>query len=594
MASDVHDPDWNFAFNDCIFLPIYDLLRMSYLDWMVLGLSLSFIVGYGIYRSRENKNIESYLLANQSLPWYHVTLSLMATQASAITFLSAPGQAYTDGMRFVQFYFGLPLAMVVLCITFVPKFHKLRIFTAYEFLEGRFDLRTRSLTAGLFLLQRGLSTGLSIYAPSIILSAILGWDITWTNIISGGLVMLYTVTGGAKAVSHTHLQQMGIVTFGMVIAGFIVVKLLPDDVTFTDALHVAGKMGKTNLIDFTFDLNSRYNVWSGIIGGFFLQLSYFGTDQSQVGRYLTGSSVGQSRLGLAMNGLLKIPMQFLILMVGALVFAFYQFTTPPLFFNQVKVDQVLASQYAPEYALLEERHTSIQNEKRGHVVSLTKALEKEDEATIEIEREYLGLAEKDVQQVRQEAQILISKANGGETNDVNYIFLRFVIDYLPAGLVGLLIAVILLASMGSVASAYNSLASTTVVDIYKRLVETEGSPEHYVKVSRIVTFGWGVFCIIVAQYASRLGSMIEAVNVLGSLFYGVILGVFLVAFYFKSIGGRAVFWGAVIGEFFVFGSYLLELTAFLWLNLIGCVLVISIAWVIEKAWPQPPKAVIAE
>ncbi len=559
---------------------------MSYLDWIVLALSLTFIVGYGIYKSRENKNINDYLLADRSLPWYHVTLSLMATQASAITFLSAPGQAYTDGMRFVQFYFGLPFAMIVLCITFVPKFHKLNVFTAYEYLEGRFDLRTRSLTAGLFLLQRGLSTGLSIYAPSIILSAILGWDIMWTNIISGGLVMLYTVTGGAKAVSHSHLQQMGIVTLGMVIAGFTVVKLLPDDVSFTDALHVAGKMGKTNVIDFTFDLNNRYNVWSGIIGGFFLQLSYFGTDQSQVGRYLTGSSVGQSRLGLAMNGLLKIPMQFLILMVGALVFAFYQFTTPPMFFNQVKVEQVMATEYAPEYQKLEDRHAALQSEKRPHVLALTEALDNDDEAAVERERTYLGATEEKVQAVRQEAQDLISKANGEETNDVNYIFLRFVIDYLPAGLVGLLIAVILLASMGSVASAFNSLASTTIVDIFKRQVSKDGSDRYYVNASRWATFGWGVFCIIVAQYASRLGSMIEAVNVLGSLFYGVILGVFLVAFYFKSIGSRAVFWGAVIGEFFVVLSYWQDLTAFLWLNLIGCALVIGFAWVIEQIWPQ--------
>lgn len=563
---------------------------MSYLDWTVLVLSLTFIVGYGIYRSRENKNISSYLLADQSLPWYHVTLSLMATQASAITFLSAPGQAYTDGMRFVQFYFGLPFAMIVLCITFVPKFHQLKVFTAYEYLEGRFDLKTRSLTAGLFLLQRGLSTGLSIYAPSIILSAILGWDIMWTNIISGGLVMLYTVMGGAKAVSHTHLQQMGIVTLGMVIAGFTVVKLLPDDVSFTDALHVAGKMGKTNVIDFTFDLNNRYNVWSGIIGGFFLQLSYFGTDQSQVGRYLTGSSIGQSRLGLAMNGLLKIPMQFLILMVGALVFAFYQFTTPPMFFNQVKVEQVMATEYAPEYQKLEDRHAVLQSEKRPHVLALTAALDKDDKAAVDRERAYLGAAEEKVQAVRKEAQDLISKANGEVANDVNYVFLRFVIDYLPAGLVGLLIAVILLASMGSVAAAFNSLASTTIIDVFQRSVSKEGTDAYYVAASRWATFGWGIFCIFVAQYASRLGSMIEAVNVLGSLFYGVILGVFLVAFYFKSIGSRAVFWGAIIGEFFVVASYWLELTAFLWLNLIGCVLVIGIAWIIEKIWPQPVTA----
>lgn len=562
---------------------------MSYLDWIVLSLTLIFVVSYGIYRSREKHTMDSFLLAGQSLPWYHVTLSLMATQASAITFLSAPGQAYTDGMRFVQFYFGLPLAMVILCITFVPKFHKLKIFTAYEFLETRFDLRTRGLTAFLFLLQRGLSTGLSIYAPSLILSAILGWDITYTNIISGGIVMLYTISGGSQAVSHTHLQQMGIITIGMVIAGVTVVKLLPESISFTDALHVAGKMGKTNLIDFTFDLNNRYNVWSGLIGGFFLQLSYFGTDQSQVGRFLTGSSEGQSKLGLAMNGLLKIPMQFLILLVGVLVFAFYQFTNPPLFFNRTAVEDVKKTMYADEYAGLEKKHANIQAGKHVQVMALTDAVKRDDQPAIEQSRTVLADIEAQVKEVRKEATKLLSTATGGDVNDVNYIFLRFVIDYLPKGLVGLLIAVILLASMGSVAAAYNSLASCSVVDIYKRMYRKDSSTRNYLAASRWATFFWGVFCIFVAQYASRLGSMIEAVNVLGSLFYGVILGIFLVAFYFKSIGGRAVFWGAVIGEIFVVFSYWKDLTAFLWLNLIGCVLVIFFAAIIEKIWPESKK-----
>lgn len=561
---------------------------MSTLDWIVLSLTLLFVVLYGIYRSREKHTMDSFLLAGQSMPWYHVTLSLMATQASAITFLSAPGQAYTDGMRFVQFYFGLPLAMVVLCVTFVPKFGKLKIFTAYEFLEGRFDLRTRGLTAFLFLLQRGLSTGLSIYAPSLILSAILGWDITWTNIISGGIVMLYTTLGGSRAVSHTHLQQMGIITIGMVVAGVMVVKFLPEQVSFTDALHVAGKMGKVNLIDFTFDLNSRYNVWSGLIGGFFLQLSYFGTDQSQVGRFLTGSSQGQSRLGLAMNGLLKIPMQFLILLVGVLVFAFYQFTNPPLFFNQTAVDHVRSTPFAGEYQALEKKHELIQSEKRPHVMALTEAIRKDDQTGIAASRTILAGLEEQVKDLRKQATTVLSKANGGDTNDVNYIFLRFVIDYLPVGMVGLLIAVILLASMGSVAAAYNSLASCTIVDIYKRMIKKDNDEHNYVAASRWATFFWGIFCIAVAQYASRLGSMIEAVNILGSLFYGTILGIFLVAFYFKSIGSRAVFWGSIIGEIFVITSYVIDLTAFLWLNLIGCALVIIFAWLIEKIWPQPP------
>lgn len=559
---------------------------MSSLDWIVLSFTLIFVVSYGIYRSRETHTMDSFLLAGQSLPWYHVTLSLMATQASAITFLSAPGQAYTDGMRFVQFYFGLPLAMVVLCITFVPKFGQLKIFTAYEFLERRFDLRTRGLTSFLFLLQRGLSTGLSIYAPSLILSAILGWDITWTNIISGGVVMLYTIAGGSRAVSHTHLQQMAIITIGMVVAGIMVVKFLPDDVSFTDALHVAGKMGKINLIDFTFDLNSRYNVWSGLIGGFFLQLSYFGTDQSQVGRFLTGSSQGQSKLGLAMNGLLKIPMQFLILLVGVLVFAFYQFTNPPLFFNKTAVDKVRKTQYAAQYEALEKKHELIQKDKHPHIMALTDALKKDDQAAIRQSRIVLAGFETKVKEVRKEAETLLSEANGGDTNDVNYIFLRFVIDYLPAGMVGLLIAVILLASMGSVAAAYNSLASCTIVDIYKRMIRNDDDSQNYVAASRWATFFWGIFCIAIAQYASRLGSMIEAVNILGSLFYGVILGIFLVAFYFRNIGSRAVFYGSILGEIFVIISYILNLTAFLWLNLIGCLLVIFFAWIIEYVWPQ--------
>ncbi|CAG5072022.1 hypothetical protein DYBT9623_03961 [Dyadobacter sp. CECT 9623] len=561
---------------------------MNYLDWIVLALTLLFVVSYGIYRSREKHTVDSFLLGGQSMPWYNVTLSLMATQASAITFLSAPGQAYTDGMRFVQFYFGLPLAMVVLCITFVPKFNKLKVFTAYEFLEGRFDLRTRGLTAFLFLLQRGLSTGLSIYAPSLILSAILGWDITWTNIISGGIVMLYTIAGGSQAVSHTHLQQMGIITVGMVVAGVMVVKFLPDNVSFTDAIHVAGKMGKVNLIDFSFDLNSRYNVWSGLIGGFFLQLSYFGTDQSQVGRFLTGSSQGQSKLGLAMNGLLKIPMQFLILLVGVLVFAFYQFNNPPLFFDKTVVDKVKKTSYAAEYNVLEKQHQQIQDEKRPHVLSLAQALRADDENAIATSRGVLATLDDKVTKVRADANKVLTKASGSDVNDVNYIFLRFVIDYLPVGMVGLLIAVILLASMGSVAAAYNSLASCTVVDIYKRMIRKDSDDHDYVRASRWATFFWGIFCICVAQYAARLGSMIEAVNILGSLFYGVILGIFLVAFYFKKIGSRAVFWGSILGEIFVVISYMNDLTAFLWLNLIGCVLVIAFAWLIEMIWPQPP------
>ncbi len=566
---------------------------MSNLDWAVLLLTLTGIIAYGLWRSRSRNNgtMDDYLLAGKSLPWYHVCLSVMATQASAITFLSAPGQGFSDGMRFVQFYFGLPLAMVVLSVTFVPIFHRLKIYTAYEFLENRFDVRVRTLTAGLFLLQRGLSTGLSIYAPSIILSTILGWNIYWTNALMGGIVLIYTVTGGTKAISYTHLQQMLIVTVAMFLAGWLTVHLLPDGVGFVDALKVAGKAGRMNLIDLKFDPDSRYNIWSGLIGGFFLQLSYFGTDQSQVGRYLTGQSVGQSRLGLLANGLLKVPMQFLILLVGVLVYVFYQFQEQPVFFNKQEVEKLEQSQYAPEYQLLNIKHQTLIAQRQRMAVEMQSALQTADDtpgspaqtATIEQARTDLRATDEALKTIKANVVTLIKKNNPpADTNDVNYVFLRFVLDYLPHGLIGLLIAVIFSASMGSIASAYNSLASTTIVDVYQRLLNTTGTDAHYLRASQWATIGWGVFCIIIAQFANRLGSMIEAVNILGSLFYGVILGVFVVAFYLPRIGGRATLWATIIGEALVIGCYALNLMAFLWLNVVGCLLVVGIALVITR------------
>lgn len=557
---------------------------MSFIDWIVLIGTLSFIIIYGIYRSRGKQNIDDYLIAGQSLPWYHVCFSVMATQASAITFLSAPGQGFADGMRFVQFYFGLPLAMVVLSITFVPIFHRLKVFTAYEFLESRFDSRVRIFTVILFLLSRGLSTGLSIYAPSIILATILGWDLAWTNALMGSLVLIYTVTGGTKAISHTHLQQMLIVTVAMFVAGYMVVHLLPSEVGFVDALKIAGKAGRLNTIDFHFDPNSRYNIWSGLIGGFFLQLSYFGTDQSQVGRYLTGESIGQSRLGLVMNGLLKIPMQFLILLVGVLVFVYYQYNPAPLFFNKVETDKLKNSQYASEYQSLEEKHQTAVSNQRVAVEGLAKALDTHNEASIAQWQTALKESDESQKQLKKDAVSLIKKNNPtADTSDVNYVFLRFVLDRLPIGLIGLLIAVIFSASMGSIAAAYNSLASTTVVDLYKRMYKKDASDNHYLTVTRIATIGWGLFCIVVAQYASKLGSMIEAVNILGSLFYGVILGIFLVAFYFKNIGGKATFWGSILAEIGVVLCWWYDIMAFLWLNVVGCILVIAFAWMLQKA-----------
>lgn len=556
---------------------------MSGIDWIVLITTLLIIVAYGIYKSRGTANIEGYLLGNHALPWYGVTLSVMATQASAITFLSAPGLAFSSGMAFVQFYFGLPLAMIVLSITFVPIFHKLKVYTAYEFLENRFDLKTRALTAFLFLIQRGLSTGITIYAPSIILSTILDIDTTVTTLFIGGLVISYTVYGGTKAVSYTQMLQMAVIFLGILIAGILVVKMLPESVGFGKALQIAGKMGRTNAIDFSFDWNNQYTVWSGLIGGFFLQLSYFGTDQSQVGRYLTGSSVGQSRLGLLMNGLLKIPMQFLILLIGVLVFTFYQYHQPPIFFNSYELGKLEKSPYNKELDQIKSDYSNAFTEKQAEINRLEQAMDAKDEAGINTQRKILENADKKTKAIRQEAVDLMKKNDpDAETNDNNYVFLSFVTKYLPQGLIGLLIAIIFLASMGSTSSALNSLASTTVIDIYKRLVNPNASDVKYLSVSRWTTIIWGLFCILMALYASKMGNLIEAVNILGSLFYGTILGIFIVAFYLKKIGGTATFTAAIITEIIVFSCWMLDLMAFLWLNVVGCVLVMLIAVILQK------------
>jgi len=556
---------------------------MSGIDWIVLITTLLVIVAYGIYKSRGTANIEGYLLGNQAFPWYSVTLSVMATQASAITFLSAPGLAFSSGMAFVQFYFGLPLAMIVLSITFVPIFHKLKVYTAYEFLENRFDLKTRALTAFLFLVQRGLSTGITIYAPSIILSTILDIDTTVTTLFIGGLVISYTVYGGTKAVSYTQMLQMAVIFLGILIAGILVVKMLPESVGFGKALQIAGKMGRTNAIDFSFDWNNQYTVWSGLIGGFFLQLSYFGTDQSQVGRYLTGSSVGQSRLGLLMNGLLKIPMQFLILLIGVLVFTFYQYHQPPIFFNSYELGKLEKSPYNKELEQIKSDYSNAFTEKQAEINRLEKAMDAKDEAAINTQRTILENADKKTKAIRQQAVDLMKKNDpDAETNDNNYVFLSFVTKYLPQGLIGLLIAIIFLASMGSTSSALNSLASTTVIDIYKRLVNPNASDEKYLSVSRWTTIIWGVFCILMALYASKMGNLIEAVNILGSLFYGTILGIFIVAFYFKKIGGSATFTAAIITEIIVFSCWMMDVMAFLWLNVVGCLLVILIAVILQN------------
>lgn len=556
---------------------------MSLTDWIVLGVTLLSIVIYGVWKSGTNKNIDQYLMGDRSLPWYNVGLSVMATQASAITFLSAPGQAYSDGMRFVQFYLGLPLAMIVLCVTFVPIFHRLKVYTAYEFLEQRFDLKTRALTAFLFLIQRGLSTGITIYAPSIILSTILNINTVYTTLFIGGLVIFYTVYGGTKAVSYTQMLQMSIIFSGMFLAGILVVSLLPQGVGFIHAVKLAGKLGRMNIIDWKFDRKNQYNVWSGVIGGFFLQLSYFGTDQSQVGRYLTGSSVGQSRLGLIMNGLVKIPMQFLILLIGVLVFAFYQFNRPPMFFNQYEVKQVKQSNYASQYNQLENQYQAAFEQKHKRAKDLIKAINSKDLANINQAQSNLKQADKLSAAIRQNG-IGIMKKNNSNANadDTNYVFLTFVTQYLPRGLIGLLIAIIFLASMGSTASALNSLASTSVVDIYKRIINPGASDKNYLNASRIATVFWGLVCVIMALYASKVGNLLEYVNKLGSYIYGTILGVFVVAFYLKNIRGNAVFIAAVITEIIICICGFYQIVAYLWLNAIGCILVIIIASVINR------------
>ncbi len=556
---------------------------MSVLDWLVLVCTLGGIVGYGIYRSRTTRNLEGYFLSNREMPWFMVLLSIMGTQASAITFLSAPGQAYTDGMRFVQYYFGLPLAMIVLSMSFLPIFHKLRLFTAYEFLEERFDHKTRLFISFLFLLSRGLSTGISVYAPSIILSSLLGWNIYWTIVVMGGLLIVYTVSGGARAVAYTQQLQLLIVFAGMFVAAWTVVRMLPDGVGFTEALDISGRLGKMNIIttgitEKGFDWTDRYNLFSGLIGGFFLALSYFGTDQSQVGRYLTAKSLRESRMGLLLNGIVKVPMQFLILLVGAMVLAFYQFNPAPLFFNKVPVEKLRQSAYADSLQALEARHTEMLNRKSVLVAELPPALATEattDEEAVygklrRIHQEELGM--------RKEMSTLIRKSGAlSEQNDTNYIFLRFVVDYLPAGLVGLLIAVIFLAALGSIAAALNALASSTMIDFHKKFSPLFLNAEQEYRISKLYTLGWGIFCIVVAQFATGMGSLIEAVNVLGSWFYGVMLGVFLVAFYMKRVGGNAVFWAAIAGEVIVIAMYQFTDIGWLWLNAIGAIAVVLLA-----------------
>jgi len=555
---------------------------MSKIDWIILTCTLLGIIGYGLYKSKTSKNLEGYFLSNRNMPWYLVLLSIMGTQASAITFLSAPGQAFTDGMRFVQYYFGLPIAMVILCVSFVPLYNKLKVFTAYEFLEQRFDIKTRVFTSSLFLLSRALSTGISIYAPSIILSSLMGWDIFYTNLVMGGLLIIYTVSGGAKAVAYTQQLQLLIIFGGMFAAGYFIVHHLPEGVGFSEALAVSGATGKLNVIttgitDNGFDWKDRYNIISGVIGGFFLALSYFGTDQSQVGRYLTAKDTTESRLGLLMNGLVKVPMQFAILLLGALLFTFYQFKPAPIFFNSAIENTAYKTSYKD--SLQEVKNTF--NDKLLTQQAHAKLFVLHHQQKY---KDSVAIVSKELDGMKKNYKTFIAKAvPGADTNDTNYIFLRFVVDQLPRGLVGLLIAIIFLAAWGSIAAALNSLASCTMIDFHKRFQQKTVTEKQEYRVSKYYTLGWGIFCVITAELAGGMGSLIEAVNVLGSLFYGVILGIFLVAFYWKKIGANAVFWAAVIGELAVITLFALDKMeiiglGFLWLNVAGALIVVLLSY----------------
>lgn len=542
---------------------------LHWVDWTVLLTTILFIVSYGTYITRKNSDVKDYIKGGSDTQWWTIGLSVMATQASAITFLSTPGQAYHDGLGFVQFYFGLPIAMVIICLVFIPMYYKLNVYTAYEYLESRFDLKTRTLTAILFLVQRGLAAGITIFAPAIILSAVLGWNLLYLNIIIGILVIIYTVSGGTKAVNVTQKQQMIVIFAGMLIAFYLIIQYLPDGITFSKALDIAGASGKMKVLDFSFDLNNRYTVWTGFLGGTFLMLSYFGTDQSQVQRYLSGKSMRESQLGLLFNGLLKVPMQFFILMVGVMVFVFYQFNSSPLNFNPA-VSPVVENSLT--YKVLEKEHQEIEKSKQR---LLSDGLQTEEISQLQ------ELNARDLK-LKEEAKTLISSIDPVvETNDKDYVFISFILNNLPRGIIGLLLAVILAAAMSSTASELNALASTTVIDLYRRNRQ-KNSELHYVKASKWFTLLWGIIAISVACIANLFDNLIQLVNIIGSIFYGNVLGIFLLAFFIKFVKGRAVFVAAIITQLMIIGVFFMGWLPYLWLNLLGCVLVMSIAIFIQS------------
>ena len=566
---------------------------METIDWIVLAFTLIFIVVYGVYKTQGSKNVEDYIRGGNTSKWWTVGLSVMATQASAITFLSTTGQGFYSGMGFVQFYFGLPIAMVIICLVFIPIYHRLKVYTAYEYLETRFDLKTRSLAATIFLIQRSLAAGITIYAPAIILSAVLGWNLTYLNIAIGIIVIIYTVSGGTKAVSVTQKQQMGVIFLGMFIAFYYILKQLPDDITFTKALEVAGGGNRMDLLDFSFDLNNKYTVWTGLIGGTFLMLSYFGTDQSQVQRYLSGKNVREMQLGMIFNGMLKVPMQFFILLVGVMVFVFYQFNSAPLHFNPEAEQAVRSSEYAGDYENIERRLDIVERYQKSAAFNYAK------DASLDVFTEdgttysWMEHYQSENLALREEAKALIAEVNPDvEVNDKDYVFIHFILNNLPRGLVGLLLAVILSAAMSSTASELNALGSTTAIDLYKRNLREEKDPEHYVKATKGFTLMWGILAIIVACTASLFENLIELVNIIGSIFYGTVLGIFVLAFFIKYVRSHAAFIAAVITQVLIIGIFYFAifkvqqeggdpLLSYLWLNFLGCAIAVIIALILE-------------
>ena len=575
---------WGNGFSSNLVLLVNPIFCMNLIDWIILFGTLLFIVLYGAWRTRETKNIDGYLKGDNNLKWWMIGVSIMATQASAVTFLSTPGQALDDGMRFLQFYFGLPLAMVIIAVTMVPIYYRLKVYTAYEYLETRFDLKTRTLAAILFLILRGLSAGITLYAPSIVLSTILGWNIAFTTILIGLLVIIYSVSGGTKAVSLTQRQQMTIIMGGMILAGIMAYNKLPESISFTDTIQIAGELGKLNIVTTNFSLSDRFNIWSGLLASTFLFLSYFGTDQSQVARYLGGKSLTESRMGLIFNGLLKIPMQFVILFIGVLVFVFYLFNQPPIFHNQTLKMQAAQTSYADSLARLQNGYDKVFADKQVAIQDLVSGIQTDNENLIQSAKVNYHIAKKQEDSIRTTVKKTISAAvPGAKTQDRDYMFLNFVLSYLPHGVIGLILAVMFSAAMGSMAGELNALSSTTTVDIFKRSIKPEGSEQYYLKASRLFTIMWAMLAMVFAMLANQAENLIQFVNIVGSLFYGTILGIFLVAFYLKSVKSNAVFIAAIIGEATVLACYFFfyEEIAFLYYNIIGCVVVVVLAWLLK-------------